>query len=192
MFTISLDLFNGICVVRQSISMELSSVTPTGLGTDYHTLRRSPEVSQTTFHGLTCNGVSTAKHDSSPNEYEDVEPAETGLHIETRSRHQTENPLYEDHGDLPVVHPTLKGMRSETKSDATPILSTLVESFLDLKEERMACGGVSICFLFVALLFTLLISVGALILVALLCIGVYDPPTNGKMIKKTHRPTLGP
>eukprot|EP00731_Ephydatia_muelleri_P038814 Em0923g1a len=144
-------------------------------GTDYHTLRRSPEVSQTTFHGLTCNGVSTAKHDSSPNEYEDVEPAETGLHIETRSRHQTENPLYEDHGDLPVVHPTLKGMRSETKSDATPILSTLVESFLDLKEERMACGGVSICFLFVALLFTLLISVGALILVALLCMGVYDP-----------------
>lgn len=153
-----------------SVGMELSSVSSSRLGIGYP----DSDVRQTTFHAFTFNEES-AKYGSSPNEYEVVKLAETGL--ETRSRQQTENPLYEDHDNLPVVHPTLlKGCG--TKREAAPFLSTLLGSLLALKKERKTCGGASNRLLFVGLILTLLISMSAFILVTLLFVGVYYPFTN--------------
>ena len=134
---------------------------PRYLGT---TVQPPHEVAQSRFQGDAHGGG---------NEYDFIKEAE-------RSQRQlTENPIYGDHGSLPLKHPTLT---ADMKARDSAVSSTrLVESespSSSAEGKGITCLGAGDCLVFVVLLFSLLAAIGALVLVLLLFVGAYDP--NGQ------------
>lgn len=107
---------------------------------------------------------------SPSNEYDIIKDKSAGLR--STKRQQSENPLYGDHGTIPVAHPTLTVHDAKNKHDSkvstTSITPSKSESPPARKNERSTCN----CLLYALQLFTLLVAVAALVLAILLFVWI--------------------
>ena len=155
-----------------SAGVELKNVTRKGPEYEPRYLRGSqhPTTDVQGRGGSSNNSGSECR--PATNEYEFIK--ETGQ-IRISQQQQTENPLYGDHGTLPVAHPTLTAEKKERNSALSSTRLVQSESPpLSSGSNGITCGGD--CVLFVVLSLALIVAVGALVLVLLLFTGTYIPP----------------
>ena len=170
--------------MSSSSDVELKHVTRRGPEPRYLSGSQNP-AQDVQGRGGSSNGGS--ENGLPTNEYDIIkETAQRGGSSRTTQREQTENPLYGDHGTLPVAHPTLTAERKER--DSALSYSPLIPSETSSRNEITCGGGGALdCALFVVLSFALFVAVGALVLVLLLFTGTYRTPGSASTSCKCTR-----
>lgn len=122
----------------------------------------------TSFHS-----TNTSPGPAAANEYDIIK--DKAAASRSAKRQQTENPLYGDHGTLPVAHPTLthEGKQgNDNGSVPSPSSERLRSKSVSPSVDRGGRSSCCTCLLSLMVVFTLFVAVAALVLAILLFVGV--------------------